>query len=183
MTKDEILSLIDAVALRQGIPASLLRAQVEQESCFDPQAISECGAVGLLQLEPSTARDLGLHVIPWNSGWSAKAYLSLARDAGDDRLDPFLNLAAGATYLRSQYDHFPEILELEERWKFALASYNAGRGHVNQAIEVAKQIKANYQNWSVVQIYLTGCDVIQVRNYVTRIWEGYKGIEKKQDLR
>lgn len=174
MTKEEILSLIDAAAEKHVIPPALLRAQVQQESSFSPDAISECGAMGLLQLELATARELGLNCLDCKVGWTLRAYLSFARDAKDDRLDPYLNLDAGARYLRLEYYHFPEIVDPEERWKFALASYNAGRGHINNAVQLAKSLNAEWQQWNSAKIYLQGCDVQQVRDYVSKIWANYK---------
>jgi membrane-bound lytic murein transglycosylase MltF len=93
----------------------LIKAQVLQESAMDPKAQSPAGAMGLLQLMPQTARELGC----------------------TDPLDPEQNLSAGITYLSEQYRRFPEIPDETERVWFALASYNGGRGYVNQAIALA----------------------------------------------
>jgi len=77
---------------------------VWQESRWNPSAISPKGAVGLAQLMPATARDLGV-----------------------DPADPVANLKGGARYLRSLLDQFDGDVEK------ALAAYNAGPGRVRSA--------------------------------------------------
>jgi len=94
----------------------LIKAQVGQESAFNPRAKSGCGAQGLLQLMPQT--DLSI----------------------DNKIDGFDiegNLDNGIRYLSEQYSKFTEVAEHNEKIKFALASYNGGRGYVNKAIELA----------------------------------------------
>lgn len=105
-------------------PWELIKAQVWQESAFDPNAVSSCGAVGLMQLMPETAAEL--------LGEKAK------RGNGEFNLfDPYINLDLGVRHDRMQFDRFPEIPNEEERMKFALAAYNGGRGYVNKAIEIS----------------------------------------------
>ena len=85
----------------------LIKCQVRRESAFNPQAVSPCGAIGLMQIMPATGQ-----------------YLGVSREK---LFNPETNLKAGIAYLRQQYDRFPEITEQQERLKFALASYNGGR--------------------------------------------------------
>jgi hypothetical protein len=80
-----------------GISAALLEAVVWQESRWNPRARSPVGAIGLGQLMPATARQLGV-----------------------DPHDPAANLHGAARYLRAQIDRFQGNIEL------ALAAYNAG---------------------------------------------------------
>lgn len=91
-----------AAAVRHGIPADLFLRLIQQESGWNPRAQSVKGALGLAQLMPDTARDLGV-----------------------DPLVPEQNLDGGARYLRAQYDAFGT-------WRLALAAYNAGPGAVEQ---------------------------------------------------
>lgn len=90
--------LIEAKAKKYGLDPNLLAGLVRQESNFNPYAVSHCGAMGLGQLMPETARSLGVK-------------------------DPFnaaQNLEATARYLKEQLDTFGGDLNK------ALAAYNAG---------------------------------------------------------
>lgn len=98
-----------AAALAQAAAAAnlsptLLSALVWQESRWNPQALSPKGAMGLAQLMPGTARDLGVNPA-----------------------DPVQNLKGGARYLRSLLDQFDGNVEK------ALAAYNAGPARVRSA--------------------------------------------------
>jgi soluble lytic murein transglycosylase-like protein len=92
------------LSAKYDLSASLIEALVWQESRWREGAVSPVGALGLAQLMPGTARDLGV-------------------DAGD----PAANLEGGARYLRMQLDAFGGDLEK------ALAAYNAGPGRVQRA--------------------------------------------------
>jgi soluble lytic murein transglycosylase-like protein len=98
-----------AVALTQAAAAAnvspaLLSALVWQESRWNQAAVSPKGAVGLAQLMPGTARDLGVNPA-----------------------DPAANLTGGARYLRQLLDQFDGNVEN------ALAAYNAGPGRVRSS--------------------------------------------------
>ena len=94
---------ITKAANAAGIDPRLLAALVRAESAFDAGAGSHAGAIGLAQLMPGTAAELGV-----------------------DPYDPVQNLRGGARYLADQLDRFgsPEL---------ALAAYNAGPGRVLSA--------------------------------------------------
>ena len=111
--------LIKKYSLLYRVPAELIKAMVRKESAFVPDAVSSAGAIGLMQIMPRTANDFGLK----------KA----------DLFDPAKNISFGAFYVRKQFDNFPEIPDQVERWKFALASYNGGRGYVNRALQLARK--------------------------------------------
>lgn len=96
--------LIERAAMESGLAPSLLRAVVQQESAFNPAAVSRAGAAGLMQLMPGTARRFGVH----------------------DRFDPAQNLRGGAAYLAWLLRHFNHDIDL------ALAAYNAGEGSVHR---------------------------------------------------
>lgn len=96
------LDLARSAALRHEIPADLFLRLVQQESGWNATALSPKGAIGLAQLMPDTARQLGV-----------------------DPHDPMANLEGGARYLRMQYQAFGS-------WPLALAAYNAGPGAVQQ---------------------------------------------------
>ena len=99
-------ALIESVARATGQDADLLRAIVQVESHFDPDAVSAKGAIGLMQVMPATAAELGL----------AEPQRAL--------FQPESNLRIGALYLRRLTGQFPGMLDL------AIAAYNAGEGAV-----------------------------------------------------
>jgi soluble lytic murein transglycosylase-like protein len=96
------MSVARAAARRHNIPEDLFLRLVQQESGWNPQALSVKGAMGLAQLMPQTARALGVNAS-----------------------DPAQNLEGGARYLRRQFERFGT-------WRLALAAYNAGPGAVER---------------------------------------------------
>lgn len=100
----DYVSMANAAALRHGLNPELFRAQIQQESSFDPKARSKVGAMGLGQLMPGTARDLGV----------------------TDPFDPEQNLEGSAKYMRQLIDRYGG----DERK--ALAAYNWGMGNVDK---------------------------------------------------
>jgi soluble lytic murein transglycosylase-like protein len=94
--RGEYYEMARAAARRHNVPEDLFLRLVQQESGWNPSAVSHKGAIGLAQLMPGTA-DL-LRVNPH---------------------DPAQNLEGGARYLRAQYERFRD-------WRLALAAYNAG---------------------------------------------------------
>ena len=152
-------SLLQYWAFAHGLDWRLIKAQAIQESGNNALAVSECGAQGLLQLMPMTAATLGV----------------------TNPFDPDSNLRGGIFYLRDQYRHFPEILDELERWKFALAAYNAGRGNVNRAIQIAKTKNADWQQWQNVAAQLpavTGRNSGQTIAYVDKIMQHWQELKK-----
>ena len=95
---EEFEPLIATYAEKHDVRADLVRAVIQAESAFDPLARSQKGAMGLMQLMPATAAELGV----------------------TDPYDPAQNIRGGVAYLKSllvQYSHNEEL---------ALAAYNAG---------------------------------------------------------
>ncbi|MEP6883291.1 MAG: lytic transglycosylase domain-containing protein [Gammaproteobacteria bacterium] len=96
--------VITGAARDATIQAQLVRAVIVVESGFNPRAVSKKGAIGLMQLQPATARRYGVKNI----------------------YDPTENVRAGANYLRDLLARFDSNLEL------ALAAYNAGEAAVER---------------------------------------------------
>lgn len=90
------LEVARQAALRHNVPVDLFFRLVQQESGWNPTAVSPKGALGLAQLMPATARKLRV-----------------------DPMVPEQNLEGGARYLAAQYRRF-------NSWRLALAAYNAG---------------------------------------------------------
>jgi soluble lytic murein transglycosylase-like protein len=89
---------------RMGVSADLVRAVIQVESAFNPSALSNKGAMGLMQLMPATAHELGV-VNPF---------------------EPDQNIRGGVAYLKRLLDRYDNKVEL------ALAAYNAGMGNVEK---------------------------------------------------
>jgi membrane-bound lytic murein transglycosylase F len=104
----------------------LLVAQAYQESRFDPEATSWAGAVGLMQVLPRTAAGL---------------------DEASDLRDPQTGIRVGARYLKWLFDHFEPTLDRGPRLRFALAAYNAGRGHVQDGRRIARSMGLDPDRW------------------------------------
>jgi soluble lytic murein transglycosylase-like protein len=101
--KGAYLEVAKAAARKHGVPEDLFLRLVQQESGWNPTAVSVKGATGLAQLMPETAKRLGVDI-------------AVAEE----------NLEGGARYLRMMYDRFGT-------WELALAAYNAGPGAVEEA--------------------------------------------------
>ena len=99
-------------ASESDIDPALLAAVIESESKFNPDARSSAGAIGLMQLTPSTAKGIAL-------------YTGGSRFRVSDLTDPDINIRYGAWYLRHLLNRYGD----DER--LALAAYNAGEDNVD----------------------------------------------------
>jgi len=103
--RDGIERIVHEAADRHNVDPALIRAVIETESNWNPSAVSRRGAVGLMQLMPTTAQRFG----------------------ASDFYTPQQNVEAGVTYLKTLLERYDGNLDL------ALAAYNAGEGAVDKA--------------------------------------------------
>lgn len=145
---------------KDGIPKDAKLAQVDnaavyaiarQESRFDPEAISRSGARGLMQLMPSTAKDV-----------ATRAGLAYS----NERLtrDPNYNLLLGSTYLASQLQRFDNSLVL------AAAAYNAGGGNVNTWLKSFGDPRLDTVD---AVSWVEMIPFVETRNYVQKVLANY----------
>jgi soluble lytic murein transglycosylase len=111
-------TIIRGHARNYDLDPALLAAVIYQESKFETEARSDAGAIGLMQLQPETARGIAVR-----TGGS--------RFRVDDLLDPEINVRYGSWYLRHLLDKYGS----EER---ALAAYNGGQGNVDRGVVYAE---------------------------------------------
>lgn len=120
-----------------GIDKNLIKAIIEAESNWDPDAVSEAGAKGLMQLMPKTAEYMGVK----------------------DPFDPEDNIFGGTKYLRYLMDLFNENLE------FVIAAYNAGPAiviklnRVPRIPETRKYIERVFKHYDFYRKEQKGIDV------------------------
>ncbi len=103
--RDGVERIVREAADRHTVDPALVRAVIETESNWNPSAVSRKGAVGLMQLMPTTAQRFG----------------------ASDFYTPQQNVEAGVTYLKTLLERYNGNLDL------ALAAYNAGEGAVDRA--------------------------------------------------
>lgn len=137
---DEIISKYSA---EYGVPKYVIYATINVESGFDPEAVSSAGAIGLMQMMPSTFEwltddeHLDEHL----------TYLSLT--------DPEVSIRYGTYYLAYLYRKF------DYNWDTAFAAYNGGEGNVAKWLEDSKYSDGNGN--------LTKIPFKETRSYVKKI--------------
>jgi membrane-bound lytic murein transglycosylase F len=126
----------------------LLAAMGYQESKWDPGAVSFTGVRGLMQLTEDTA----------------------AMMRAGDRLDPRASIFGGARYLARLLQTIPPRIPEPDRTWFAVASYNVGFGHVEDARVLAQQQGRNPDRWEDVREFLP---LLAQERWYTRTRRGY----------
>ncbi len=115
----------EQAASATGLDWRLLAAVGYQESHWDPEATSRTGVRGVMMLTRRTARQLGV----------------------EDRLDPAQSIDGGARYLVSMIDRIPDRIEFPDRLWLALAAYNIGFGHLEDARVLTERRGGDPDSW------------------------------------
>ncbi len=100
----ELIAMIDAIAAEQGVEDSLVHSVIRAESNYNPHAVSPKGALGMMQLIPSTAKRFGV----------------------SNAFDPRDNVRGGVKYLKFLLDYY------HDDYVRAIAAYNAGEAAVDK---------------------------------------------------
>ncbi|KRW59297.1 membrane-bound lytic murein transglycosylase MltF [Pseudomonas sp. TTU2014-080ASC] len=112
-----------------GIDWRMLAAMGYQESLWEPTATSKTGVRGLMMLTLRTAQAMGV----------------------SNRLDPKQSINGGAKYIKVVRDQLPESIQEPDRTWFALAAYNIGSGHLDDARKLTKAEGLDPDKWLDVQ--------------------------------
>jgi membrane-bound lytic murein transglycosylase F len=126
----------------------LIAAIGYQESHWDPLATSPTGVRGLMMLTGETADRLGV----------------------TDRLDPKQSILAGARYVNYLKDTVPDRIPEPDRTWIALAAYNIGYGHLEDARILAKKKKLNPDSWTDLK---TTLPLLAKSEYIGEVKHGY----------
>jgi soluble lytic murein transglycosylase-like protein len=127
-TGADIDSAIEQAAARHNVDPNLVRAVVKVESNFNPNALSRKGAMGLMQLMPSTARQLNVK----------------------NPFDPEQNVDAGVRHLKQLLESYGGDIKL------TLAAYNAGAGAVARSSGVPRYAETQNYVRRITDLYYGG---------------------------
>jgi len=123
-------SIIKKYARELGWDWRMLAALIYQESKFTINNVSPRGAIGLMQVKPSTAARYGI----------------------DNLLDPEENIKAGTIYIKKIQDkYFGQGFTLEDKECFTLAAYNAGVGRISDCRKLTEHLGKNSYSWDEVR--------------------------------
>jgi soluble lytic murein transglycosylase-like protein len=104
ISNPELEKMVDRIAVEQGVESPLVHSVIRAESNYNPNAVSPKGALGIMQLIPSTARRFGV----------------------SNPFDVAENIQGGVRYLRFLLDYY------QGDYPKAIAAYNAGEGAVDK---------------------------------------------------
>jgi membrane-bound lytic murein transglycosylase F len=139
-----------------GVDWRLLAAIGYQESKWDPEAQSAAGASGVMMLTSNTADALGV----------------------DDRSDAHESILAGARYFQEVRDKMPAHIPEPDRTWLAIAAYNVGYGHVEDARRLAQMRGKNPDSWQDVREQLP---LLSDDTWLDRLKHGFaRGAEPAQ---
>lgn len=172
-------SLFKKVADENNLDWLMLTAIAAQESKFDPNSVSWMGATGLMQILPR-----------------------FSKISKDSLLIPEISAREGAKILKNHLKHYAYMDTLNQ-WKFALATYNAGLGHLADARRLTIDRNKNPNDWlnisdSLLKLmqrkyykdarygFCRGIETVRYVNEIINRYETYKAIievnEEKNDV-
>jgi membrane-bound lytic murein transglycosylase F len=140
--------MIEQVAEDFDIDWRLLAAVSYAESEWKPGAVSPTGVRGMMMLTSATAKELGV----------------------TNRIDPIQSMRGGARYLKGILQDLPPHIQAEDRMWFALAAYNIGYGHLEDARALAERLGKDPNRWADVKDTLP---LLQKSQYYEKTKYGY----------
>ena len=149
--REDFKELVFEYADKYAVPRELVFAVIKAESDFDPNAKSHAGAIGLMQMLPSTAK------------WLAEEHLN------DNPL--FISLYTPSTSIKYGTYYLQYLFSKFGSWEKAIIAYNWGEGNFSSFIEENGYTEGKYSS----------IPVKETRNYVKKVmdnWEKYKEIYK-----
>jgi len=112
-------------AAKHNLDWRLIAAMGYQESHWDPDAVSPTGVRGIMMLTLKTAKDLGVK----------------------NRLDPESSISGGSRYYRQTLDRIDEKVAVPDRYWMAMAAYNVGYYHLQDARTITRKLEKNPNRW------------------------------------
>lgn len=144
----ELMPYFIEASQKTGISWQLLAAVAYQESHWNPAAVSPTDVKGIMMLTKATASEVGV----------------------TDRRDPKQSILGGAKYLLKVMRRIPSYIKQPDRTWFALASYNVGYGHLEDARTLTKRGGKNPNKWHDVSQFLPQ---LTKRKYFSTVRYGY----------
>jgi membrane-bound lytic murein transglycosylase F len=141
-------SYFETAASKHGLDWRLVAAQSYQESHWDPKAVSFTGVRGLMMLTQKTAASLGV----------------------ESRVDPRQSIEGGARYLALMHERVGDRVSEPDRTYMALAAYNVGWGHLEDARALAERLEKDPDAWEDVS---TTLPLLRQKKYYRSLPHGY----------
>lgn len=156
--------LFEQASVQTGVDWRLIAALAYQESQWNPAARSPNGALGIMMLMPDTARSLGVR----------------------DPFDARESITAGARYFVQVREQVPSRIPEPDRSWFAIASYNMGYGHVEDARVITQKLGGNPDRWddvaSNMPLLSEEAWYVQARHGYARGWEAAYTVERVREF-
>jgi membrane-bound lytic murein transglycosylase F len=125
MRLPEYQKFFEDAAAKHGLDWRLIAAMGYQESHWDPSAVSPTGVRGIMMLTSKTAKDLNIK----------------------NRLDPKSSIFGGARYFKQTHKRISKKIPEPDRTWMAMAAYNVGYYHLQDARQIAKKLKKDPNRW------------------------------------